>query len=315
MRTELQALLVRNPEAAFVDVDNVRAESGSRQHLLIASAFLESLLTNPQVCLAAPGNNTPLDRPNDLVMALNTNDGHLSPDLLNRALPIRLDVRGDIDERVSLIGNPKLEFLPENQAIIEAELHGMIARWIVAGRPLDEDVSHPMSLWAKVIGGILKANGFTDFLANYTTAKVVDDPMRAAIGTLAAEHIDEPKSASEWVVVARSEGVLRILFGNTERENDTSMARAMGVILARRLGETFVIDRDGQQIRVKLYRKNIRWNPGETGSRKYVFRVVAEDAEVADEPVPDAELSDELLALESVPEIPLPSGTPKRKPR
>ena len=62
----------------------------------------------------------------------------------------------------------------------------MIERWRQAGCPLDETVKHSMRPWAKTIGGILKHNGFTDFLGNQQTRKAVDDPLRRAIGILGA---------------------------------------------------------------------------------------------------------------------------------
>jgi hypothetical protein len=68
--------------------------------------------------------------------------------------------------------------LPANREQIAAELRGMILRWVKAGRPLNTTVRHPFSEWAKVIGGILDANGFTDFLANYGVRKSKDDPLR-----------------------------------------------------------------------------------------------------------------------------------------
>ena len=74
--------------------------------------------------------------------------------------------KGDVHDKETAIGNPKLDYLPANRDQIEAELRGMIERWKEAGRPLDETVRHSMTPWAKTIGGILVVNGFKDFLGN-----------------------------------------------------------------------------------------------------------------------------------------------------
>ena len=63
----------------------------------------------------------------------------------------------------------------------------MASGWV----PLDETVKHSMTPWAKTVGGILKHNGFTDFLGNQQTRKAVDDPLRRAIGILGAVKPDK----------------------------------------------------------------------------------------------------------------------------
>ena len=132
---------------------------------------------------------------NDLVLAISTNSGTVSEDAMNRSLPIRLNSVGDVARRQSPIGNPRYEYLPANKARIAAELRGMVERWKAAGKPLNEDVRHPFSQWAKTIGGILKVNGYTDFLANYSMRKTSNDPIREAIGLLGA-HEFPPKDSS-----------------------------------------------------------------------------------------------------------------------
>ena len=49
------------------------------------------------------------------------------------------------------------------------ELAGMVTRWSQAGRP-EGTRSHRLHRWAKLIGGILEANGFDGFLTNYEEA-------------------------------------------------------------------------------------------------------------------------------------------------
>ena len=62
----------------------------------------------------------------------------------------------------------------------------MVIRWKQAGMPLDESVRHPFTPWARTVGGILKVNGFSDFLTNYGQRKMLDDPLRQGLAILGA---------------------------------------------------------------------------------------------------------------------------------
>ena len=156
------------PDVGMVVVENARLD---RRDKFIASAFLERFATDPEPLLFSTGTGQPVRRRNDLVLAISTNFGTASEDLLNRSLSIHLHPQGDVANRKSPIGNPKLEFLPAKKDKIAAELRGMIERWKAAGKPLDDEVRHPFSVWAKVVGGILKANGFSRIFGNYGKRK------------------------------------------------------------------------------------------------------------------------------------------------
>ncbi len=150
------------PETGVVVVENARLD---RRDAEIRSAFLERFLTEAEPVLDSAGVGTPTRRSNDLIAAITTNAGSISTDLMNRALPIHLAPVGDVADRTSPIGNPKHDFLPKNRERIEAELHGMVARWDRAGRPRGTRVQHPFTIWAEVVGGILEVNGFVHFLS------------------------------------------------------------------------------------------------------------------------------------------------------
>jgi hypothetical protein len=172
-----------NPDVGVVVIGNARLDRGDK---FIASAFLERFATDPEPMLFSTGTGPPVRRPNDLVLAISTNFGSVSEDLMNRGLPVHLHLVGDVADRVSAIGNPRHEYLPKNRKRIAAELRGIVGRWNAAGQPLDEDVRHPCSVWAKIMGGILMVNGFRGFLENYGMRKTVDDPLRYGLGILGA---------------------------------------------------------------------------------------------------------------------------------
>jgi hypothetical protein len=217
------------PDAGVVVVENARLDGRDR---CIASAFLERFATDPEPLLFSTGTGAPVRRRNDVVLAISTNFGTVSEDLLNRSLPIHLSPVGDVADRKPSIGNPRFEYLPASKEQIAAELRGMVARWIAAGQPLDLHARHPFGPWAKVIGGILKVNGLTDFLGNYGKRKATDDPVRRGLGLLGAAHHDEWLLAKDWATFAVDLGLTKAVIPEAERENVESRTRGVGKVLS-----------------------------------------------------------------------------------
>ncbi|GAB4138405.1 MAG: hypothetical protein Tsb009_06610 [Planctomycetaceae bacterium] len=278
MQSQFQKQIKMAPDVGMAVFDNVRLDSSGGRAKFIRSSFLESFVTSPEVFLSSPGAGEPLMIENRFVVTINTNDGALSPDLMNRSLPIHLAPNGDVHDRPTPIGNPKLEFLPKNRERIEAELRGMIERWKVEGCPHDESVKHPMSRWAKVVGGILKVNGFEEFLANYGTRKSADDPIREALSILGAAKPGKRLRPKEWAKLAVDQGLARTLFSPTERDTEKGRERAIGVILKRHLDVTLEAATDQMSYRLQLEGGFRRWERGKNPHTRYVFTVLEEAA-------------------------------------
>lgn len=277
MRHELHRNLVETPEIGLINLDNVRLDSSGRGKM-IRTGFLESLVTSPEVSLSAPGVKAGVRTANKFVVAINTNDGTLSPDLLNRALPIHLAPTGDVTMRESPIGNPKLEFLPAHRGQIEAELRGMIERWKKRKQPLDEAVAwHPMSVWAKTIGGILLVNGFQEFLVNYGTTRAVADPIREALGILAAVAPGKAQRPGEWAELAVQQGLASTLLKAGERETEAGRERAMGVLLSPYQDEFFERRTETHRMVFKPTKAARRWDKGGFPHVRYTFEVVTKE--------------------------------------
>lgn len=278
MQSQLQRQISHNPEIGMICLDNVRLDSAGGRAKCIRSGFIESFVTNPEIVLASPGVGELARLKNWFVVTINTNDGALSPDLMNRALSIHLAPKGDIQARRCSIGNPKLEFLPQNQDRIEAELRGMIERWKQAGMPVDSTVTHPMTPWARTIGGILKVSGYSDFLANYRIRKGADDPIREALGILAAAKPDTPLTPMEWAQIAVEQGLVKTLIQTNERDTERGRERGIGVLLSRHLEETFEAVTETERLRVRLDGGFRRWIKGENPQKRYVFDVLQKDS-------------------------------------
>jgi hypothetical protein len=282
MQRNLHEQLLHKPEIGVINFDNVRTDSSGRAKL-IRTGFLEGFITNSEIVLSsATARSKPIRGANKFVVLLNTNEGSLSIDLLNRALPIRLNPTGDLTERIVkakelLGGDVKHEWLPAHRDQIEAELWGMIDRWLKEGKPLDRAVKHPMGPWAQTIGGILMVNGFKDFLANYSTTRAAADPIWEALGILAFHAGQEPKRAGEMAKIAVSQGLAKTLLGGAESANEAAYQRAMGVLLSPYVGETFAARSASERITYRLKRQQGRFGEAHPHFR-YLFEQIGREA-------------------------------------
>ena len=261
MQRSLQQQLHLNPEIGVINIDNVRIDSSGRARV-IRSGFLESFVTNSEVMLGSPTSKQPIHTTNRFLVLLNTNEGSLSIDLLNRSLPIRLTPTGDLIERIkrSPIGDPKHDFLPKYRDQIEAEKWGMIDRWLKEGKPLDNSVLHPMSVWARTIGGILMVNGFKDFLANYSATRAAADPIREALSILAFYAGSKPRRTADLATLVVTQGLAKTLLPGVDPANQAAGERAVGVMLKPYVGETFVVATAAEKITYRLKKESKRWD-------------------------------------------------------
>lgn len=260
-----------NPKVGVINVDNARLE-GVR---FIRSAFLERFLTDPQPFLFSTGTGPPVRLWNNLVVTMSTNEGSLSPDLMNRDLPISLAPRGDVMRRRSPIGNPKHEYLPRHREQIEAEFHGMIANRHDAGCPLATDIFHPFGPWAQTIGGILKVNGIDHFLENLDVRRNVDDLVRRSLGLLGAAKPDVWWTASEWAKEVKNLGLVKALIPEADRDGNEARARGTGVMLSAHLGETFEVATENHVYKLNLQKKRKRFSDKTEPQTKYCFVVLS----------------------------------------
>ena len=276
MQAQFQRQIKANPEVGVVLFDNVRLDSAGRGKF-IRSAFLESFITSPEVTLASPSVGESLTLENRFVAILNTNDGAMSTDLMNRALTTCLAPKGNVQDRPSPIGNPKLEFLPQNLEKLEAELRWMVERWKEAGRPLDDSVRHPMTPWARTVGGILRVNGFNDFLGNYGNRKTADDPIREALATIGAARPDKALRPAEWAKLTVEQGFAKTIFSPVERDTEKGRQRGIGVVLKRHIDETFEARTENKILRLRLIGGNRRWLEGKNPHVRYRFETLHEE--------------------------------------
>ncbi len=243
--------MLANNNAGVLIIGNIRSGSG-----IIESAFIERIVTSPAALLQSSRHRGGgFRRAGDFVVCATANMGRFSPDLANRSLPIHLELIGSPHTRQSPLGNVRHEFLPANLPGIQAELCGLIENWKSKGMTLDTSARHPMTQWAQVIGGILKANGFADFLGNWNLQRNAADATREALGILAlALPHDQWLRVDALVYTAKNEGVIPILMDTQHRTTDEAMKRQLGVILTAHRDEVLTIETDSGVESFKLLR-------------------------------------------------------------
>ncbi len=180
---------LRSSRQSVLIFDNAKQATG----LPISSPVIEANSMAPEIALRILGTSDNFVRPNDVIWGLTMNQTRVSPDLLSRGLPIRLAYDGPAGNR-TFSGPEPLVYAREHRLELLAELAGFVVRWTQAGRP-DGVRPHRCHRWAKLIGGILLANGFPDFLVNYEEASGefnadLDD--LAALASAAVAHPNGP---------------------------------------------------------------------------------------------------------------------------
>jgi hypothetical protein len=263
--------LRHNPDIGLVCLENARLGRGDKE---ICSAWVERFVTSPQPSLFANGFREPIYISNHVVVAVSTNHGDLSTDWLNRANLVHLAPLGDIASRVSPLGNVRYEFLPRARDRLQAELRGLINRWVAAGMPLDETVKHAFSTWAKVVGGILLVSNFTDFQANYSAALTQVDPLRRGLAELGAALPNEWRSAADWAQTAIRLGIRGSLIPPNCLENNHSMATGLGKVLTCHQLETLIHEGDDVSRTFRLERDRRRFESGAEPEVRYQFRLL-----------------------------------------
>ena len=90
LERQFVAALKQDARTGLINVDNARLD----KHRNIRSAFMERFLTDPEPFLHSTGTGRPVRRLNDIVLAMSSNFGSISEDLMNRACPSTSRPRG-----------------------------------------------------------------------------------------------------------------------------------------------------------------------------------------------------------------------------
>ncbi|MBP3956855.1 hypothetical protein J8F10_16405 [Gemmata sp. G18] len=177
---------LRPNRQSVVLIDNAKSPTGTP----ISSPAVEANSMAPEISLRILGVSQNYVRPNDAIWALTMNQTRVSPDLVSRGLPIRLEYIGDPARRAFGRADP-IAYARTHRPEILAELFGFVVRWTQQGRPRGAQ-AHRLHGWAEVIGGIMTANGFPAFLANYDEAAATFNSELEELSTLVEIVLADP---------------------------------------------------------------------------------------------------------------------------
>ena len=176
--------------ATTIVIDNAKAGGRAPR---IDSAVLERSITDPVLSYRLLGHSREIRAENSHIFCLTANTPELSRDLITRCVVVHLYHEGDPARRAFTRADPEAYAL-EHRVEILGELVGMVERWRAAGSP--RAVAHSRfnkKGWGPIVGGILAANGFPDFLANAAEAATELDPGRRDFADLVAVLADHPQ--------------------------------------------------------------------------------------------------------------------------
>lgn len=153
LEKRILATLRRGPESLLF-IDNARVQGNGA----LQSAVIELNSTAPTISIRILGTSTLYTQANDRLWVISMNATRANPDLVDRALPIRLSYEGDPKVR-DLGGRDPLSYARQHRREILEELVAMIEQWNACDRPHGK-AKHRLARWASEVGGILDCNRF-----------------------------------------------------------------------------------------------------------------------------------------------------------
>ena len=198
---------------------------------------------------------------------------------------------GDPAQRTFVGGSP-IEYARQFRLEILGELLGMVQHWLTQQCPLGR-AQHRCQTWAKVVGGILTANGVSEFLANLQESMDTFDAAREQLSALAevtihAEHAQRrgfafhesefspavPStlpfglSASEWVLLLDRAGITL-----HDRHPAPALTARQQAVRAGQVLKGFVGRESIVEVAGRVYRARLQSVEGRSNSKQYYFRV------------------------------------------
>jgi len=274
---------LRSNKQNVVAVDNAKARNGAT----ISSPTIESNSTAPQVSLRILGRSMNYTRPNDLIWILTMNSTRACADMVSRGVPVQFHFEGDPRTRDFADRDPAA-YAMQHRTEILGELAGMVIHWNQRGRP-PGTARHRCVAWAQVIGGILQANGFPEFLQNLDEAAAEFNSDLDELAALAEAAVlrgspivivsdrQQPGGDSEPGLSARELELLfraaKVLVDRLDAAKGRSgKSTVIGNYLSAHIGREMRIEVNGRSGRAKLCMVR-----GRSNTKQYYFEIRWDD--------------------------------------
>lgn len=213
--------------ASVVHLDNLRE--------FVDSPALASLLTSTAYQGRVLGSSRMVTIPNGLTVVATGNNIHATGEVAKRVVPILLMPASDAPEARQDYRHPLLRSYVESvRPRVLGALLGLVEHWRKQSRPLGSVGFGGFERWSAVVGGIMKAAGYREWLANMPQWRgVADDFSAEAVDLIEAWIVrwgQEWVEASKVYDLAAELGIFDTDFGRTDLGRRASFAKR---VLAR----------------------------------------------------------------------------------
>ncbi|MCX7047064.1 MAG: hypothetical protein NTX50_16450, partial [Candidatus Sumerlaeota bacterium] len=261
-RKRITATLLRSP--ALILIDNLRRalDSTAVSIALTAQRWEDRFL----------GASRNINVPIRAAWCATGNNPALSSEISRRTIRIRLDARMDRPwlREPSVFRHPDFtDWIKQNRAALVASCLTIIQAWIAEGKPMGERTLGMYEAWARVMGGILGASGFTGFLDNlsafYDASDTEGEAQRAFIYAWLDRFGHEPKTSGELFPLGAESGL------NLGTGTDRAQQTRFGMMLGRLRDRAFTLDYNGGRRMVTIQKLGIKhsaatWKLSEKGN-------------------------------------------------
>jgi hypothetical protein len=199
------------------------------------------------------GRSETLSIPNRTTMIATGNNLRVGGDLARRSYRIRLDSGTAYPDRRRGFTHPELvAWVAANRGRILSALATMVAAWVEAGRPVDDEAPAmgEATPWVRIVGGILKVVGVPWFLANADELRESVDVEAAEWAAFLGAWVDvlddnEPRTAAELArALEATPAFAEHLPGDVAHwRSSPDFPQRLGGYLSARAGRAFGADR------------------------------------------------------------------------
>lgn len=200
-----QEELEKHTAAVIRDQDSVVYDNVKT--LRLDSPVIERMITDDPISFRLLGQTKTITRPNTTIVCISMNQAKFSPDLISRCLPVEFYLSDDLDpldKKFSI--NSLIDFVATHRQDIFAELCGMVEVWKEKGMPTC-DKPFRFREWARYVGGILEANGYTEFLDNLESAASEYDKDSHEVGAMFEDVLGQNVTADRLYEICKSKSL------------------------------------------------------------------------------------------------------------
>jgi hypothetical protein len=178
VRKHITSALHAGDAMSFIDNIRHRIVSASLAAVLTADVWKDRKLGATEI----------LTIPNRTMWVVAGNDVKAAAEMVRRLVPLRLDAataNPAADRKVGIdFKHPLAKWLPDNRLRMIWAIHVLILNWVRKGCPSGSRTLNSFDRWSEVLGGIMEAAGFTEFLTTPDLYRQTEDTETTSRSTL-----------------------------------------------------------------------------------------------------------------------------------